>query len=73
MAEGGRETDPLIPVITKDDYNDNEGAGPSRNPFDPADHTGGDEATELHKFRSTSSRRAWVVRRHVHCKNIIYG
>ena len=57
MAEGGRETDPLIPVITKDDYNDNEGAGPSRNPFDPADHTGGDEATELHKFRSTSSRR----------------
>ena len=57
MVEGGRETDPLLPVITKDDYDDNEGAGPSRNPFHPTDLTGGDEATELHKFTSTSSRR----------------
>ena len=57
MAEGGRDKDPLIPVITKDDYDDNEGADPSRNPFDPADLTGGDEATNLHKFTSTSSRR----------------
>ena len=47
-------------MITKDDYDDNDGAGPS-NPFGNADLTEGDEINELHKFTSTSSRRGSAV------------
>ena len=51
MAEG---FDPTKPLIDGDD--EDEDAGPS-NVFVHADLTGGDEAHELHKFTSTSSRR----------------
>ena len=53
MAECGRDIDPLLPATTEDGDDD---AGFS-NPFSHADLTVSDEANELHKFTSTSSRR----------------